>query len=247
MKHLLTLVAAVCAVSAAQATGSPAPAPAPTSAAPITSTSDAAAQAAAAALAGARSDAAGGAAEQQQKAAASSALTSADNSTARALALSFFVQPPAFTPPMAQVQCASASVKQEASSTWIVLGGHSSATSTTDASDCTLLNIRNAMVKECKYASAKLVEDLLVQKHLPKFQPTGQAYTKSQDDPGFVDYTPTQCGVLLAPPPPPPPLVSIEPLLPKAEPVAPKVVPKKPVKRRPVPPCVNVCQKKDTK
>jgi hypothetical protein len=165
------------------------------------------------------------------------AASLADNSTTRALALSLFAQPPAFTPPMAQVACASASVKQEASSGWIVLGGYSSAKSHTDSADCTLLNIRNAMVKECKYASAKQVEDLLVRKHLPDFRPNDAAYTKTKDDPGFVDYTPTQCAVLLTPPAPVP-VLSIEPLMP---PKPPK--PTKPRKAVKADPCPQQCKR----
>jgi hypothetical protein len=199
----------------ANATGSPTPTPAPTP----TTTSGADAAATAAARAKAEADALAQQ-QQKQKASADATLSSTDTSSSRALALSLFVQPPAFTPPMAQVQCASAHVKQEASSGWIILGGYSSANSTTDSSDCTLLNIRNAMVKECKYASAKQVEDLLVQKHLPKFAPNAQAYTKAAGDPGYVDYTPAQCAVLLTPPAPPP-LVMLQDLIPPPAPEKP--------------------------
>jgi hypothetical protein len=120
-------------------------------------------------------------------------------SQSRALGLTF--APGAFTPPMAPVQCASATITQSARG--LGMGLLSWADSKTDSSDCTLINLRNAMVAACKFESAKQVEDLLVRKHLPDFKPSEVTYLKDKNDPGFVDYSPTQCALLTSPPPKP--------------------------------------------
>ncbi len=115
---------------------------------------------------------------------ASNALNEGDSSTR------MWVLPgPTFTPPMAPVSCPSAMITQDS----IGIGWNfiSRPTAKTDTSDCTLIQMRNAKVDTCQYASAKQIEDLLVQKHLEKFKPS--------DVGGFVDLNPRECAALKMP------------------------------------------------
>lgn len=177
-------------------------------------------------------------------------------SQSRALGLTF--APGAFTPPMAPVQCASATITQSARG--LGVGLLSRADSKTDSSDCVLINLRNAMVAACKFESAKQVEDLLVQKHLPKFEPSKITYLKDNNDPGFVDYSPTQCALLTSPLPKPaeptalnwiyipPPVARVEDK--PAEPVAAPTPPTPPAppapKRKPTSPAKSIGTKPST-
>ena len=155
-------------------------------------------------------------------------------SQSRALGLTF--APGAFTPPMAPVQCASATITQSARG--MGMGILSRADSKTDSSDCTLIQMRNAAVAACKFETAKKIEDGLVRKHLPDFQPSATTYLRDSNDPGYVDYSPTQCALLTSPPPKPaepvtlnwiyvpPPVARTEDK--PAEPIAPPAKPRKP-------------------
>ena len=240
----------------------PAPTPAPPAPTSVyvggspaaTSTSGAGAQSgsAADASAGSRSDsqstASGGQATGGAGGTSNAALSDSGNATSgsnltdsssfwsqsRALGLTF--APGAFTPPMAPVACASATITQSARG--LGMGLLSRADSKTDSSDCTLINLRNAMVAACKFESAKQVEDLLVKKHLPDFKPSEVTYLRDKNDPGMVDYSPTQCALLTNPPPAPkepvtlnwiyvpPPVARVEDK--PTEPIVPPDKPKKP-------------------
>lgn len=211
MATVLALACCAAAASPAFATNSPPPAPAP-SPAPSTSNSTSKAEAAAAAAAAAAARAAassratggratggaatvgnvgssshGGAADLDSSidvdAPANSSLI--DSSSNKSSAWSLFLPPPVFTPPMAPVQCPSATITQDATS--VVMGVYSNANAKTDTSDCTLIQVRNAKVEACQYASAKQIEDLLVAKHLPAFKATSVVMT---------DYTDQECSVL---------------------------------------------------
>src|SRR5690606_34389192 len=172
------LALAVCAVAAAPAfaTSNPPPAPAP-SPAPSSSTSQAesaaAAAAAAAARAGAASRATGGqatggaatggravvgnvgststagGADLDSDIAVEAPASSSLIDSSRSSAWSLFLPPPVFTPPMAPVQCPSATITQDATS--FVMGVYSDANAKTDTSDCTLIQVRNAKVEACQY------------------------------------------------------------------------------------------------
>jgi hypothetical protein len=184
-------------------------------------------------------------------AAGDSAATLQDSSSfwsqSRALGLTF--APGAFTPPMAPVQCASATITQSARG--LGMGILSKADSKTDSSDCTLIQMRNAAVAACKFETAKKIEDGLVKKHLPDFEPSSTTYLKDNNDPGYVDYSPTQCALLTSPPPPPkepvtlnwiyvpPPVARTEDK--PAEPIAPAAAPPKP--RKPAGPVKNISNK----
>lgn len=236
----------------------PAPKPAPnTSSSSSTSTSGAASTSSSTALAGAAgiasvgdvgggsatvgdisSSSAGGAADLQSAIDVNAAPSITDTSSHSSRAWSLFLPPPAWTPPMAPVSCASANIDQ--SSTSLVWSGFSNATAKTDSSDCTLIQVRNAKVEACQYASAKQIEDLIVSKYLKGYQPSTV---------GMVDYTDKECAALkLAALPKPAPVVyPLAPLAepakaepPKAEPVkpAPKPAPVKP-KAPPKPTCAD--------
>lgn len=131
--------------------------------------------------------------QQQQQGQESTLVNEGDSNRYSARSLALFLPPPVFTPPMAKVDCAGAMITQDAMS--ILWSGFSKASAKTDSSDCTLINIRNAKVETCQYASAKKIEDLLVRKHLPDFEPE----TVFKGD-RFIDYTPEQCALLRAPP-----------------------------------------------
>jgi hypothetical protein len=135
----------------------------------------------------------------------------ADNSMYNSRSWALSIATPVFTPPMAPIACPSANVKQMAAA----LGGGligSYAEGSTDSSDCTLIQLRNAKVETCQYASAKQIEDLLAQKYLPKYAANGKP---------FEDYNASECALMKAPPPAPTPIVFQE-MLPPAKVPAPK-------------------------
>ena len=103
---------------------------------------------------------------------------------------SLFIQPPAFTPPMAKIDGCAPAITQSARSGWLLIGGASVADSKTDPTDCTLMLLRNAKVDACQYASAKQIEDLMIAKLLPDFKASAGAYP---------DLTPTECAAMKAP------------------------------------------------
>jgi len=181
----------------------PKPTPAPASA---SSNSSAAAGASAGALAGAvagssvgnvaggsaavegvSSSSAGGSSDLQSAIDVNAAPSITDTSSNSSRAWSLFLPPPVWTPPMAPVQCASANIEQ--GSTSVGWSAFSTANARTDSSDCTLIQMRNAKVEACQYASAKQIEDLLVSKYLTKYQPSTVA---------MVDYTDKECAALKA-------------------------------------------------
>jgi hypothetical protein len=92
----------------------------------------------------------------------------------------------------------------------------------TDSSDCTLIQLRNAKVETCQYASAKQIEDLLAQKYLPKYAANGKP---------FEDYNASECALMKAPPPAPTPIVFQEMLPPAKAPEPTKKVAKKAAKK----------------
>lgn len=147
------------------------------------------------AISGSKSSAEGGAAVSGSKSSASAdgtqdQSTSVVNEGGKSRSLALFLPPPVFTPPMAKVDCAGAMITQDAVS--VLWSGFSKASAKTDSSDCTLINIRNAKVETCQYASAKQIEDLVVRRHLTDFKPT--------DNAEFIDYPPEKCALLRAPP-----------------------------------------------
>ena len=172
------------------------------------------------------STSAGGSAEQSQSqgltnmSPSTSSINDLSSSTARSLSL--FLPPPVFTPPMAKIDCASAHIKQSADAQ--LWSGFSQARAETDPTDCTLIQLRNAKVETCQYASAKQIEDLMVAKHLKGFKPNADVV--------FTDYSEKECAVLKAPRVEPPQAINFiaaEP--PKAECKA-EVVPMKRAKHR---------------
>lgn len=203
----------------------PTPKPTPnTSSSGSTSTSGAASTSSSTALAGAAgiasvgdvgggsatvgdisSSSAGGAADLKSHIDVDAAPSITDSSSNSSRAWSLFLPPPAWTPPMAPVSCPSANIEQ--GSTAVFWSGFSNATAKTDSSDCTLIQVRNAKVEACQFASAKQIEDLLVSKYLKNYQPSTV---------GMVDYTDKECAVLkLAAQPKPEPVVY--PLAPLAD------------------------------
>lgn len=130
---------------------------------------------------------------------------------------------PVFTPPMITISCPQAAVNQEAFAVgWNFL---SYAKSNIDPMECTLIQIRNAKVETCQYASAKQIEDMMVKRRLPDYVPNPVV---------MDDYTPAECKLLLAPPKSVPPVLYIPPVQapvcpapvvkPKAKAAAPKKV-----------------------
>jgi hypothetical protein len=128
---------------------------------------------------------------------------------------------PVFTPPMITISCPQAAVNQEAFAVgWNFL---SYAKSNIDPMECTLIQIRNAKVETCQYASAKQIEDMMVKRRLPDYVPNAVV---------MDDYTPAECKLLLAPPKIVPPVLYVPPAqapicpAPVVKPKS-KVVPKK--------------------
>lgn len=119
-----------------------------------------------------------------------SAITDTSTSTSTARSLALFIPPPVFTPPMAKIDCPIAHIKQTADAQ--LWSGFSQARAETDPTDCTLIQLRNAKVETCQYATAKQIEDLMVAKHLKDFKPN--------DGVKFTDYNEKDCAVLKAPP-----------------------------------------------
>lgn len=174
----------------------------------------------AASVDGVSSSSAGGTSDLQSDIDVSAAPTITDSSSSRAWSL--FLPPPAWTPPMAPVQCPSANIEQ--GSTSLLWSGFSNATARTDSSDCTLIQVRNAKVEACQYASAKQIEDLIVSKYLKDYQPSTV---------GMVDYTDKECAALktAALPKPQPVIYPLAPLADKpADPPKPEPVKPEPVK-----------------
>lgn len=126
---------------------------------------------------------------------------------------------PVFTPPMITISCPQAAVNQEAFAVgWNFL---SYAKSNIDPMECTLIQIRNAKVETCQYASAKQIEDMMVKRRLPDYAPNPVV---------MDDYTPAECRLLLAPPKIIPPVLYVPPV---QTPVCPAPAPKAKVKSVP--------------
>lgn len=158
-----------------------------------------------AAVEGVSSSSAGGSSDLQSAIDVDAAPSITDTSSNSSRAWSLFLPPPAWTPPMAPVSCPSANIEQGSTATF--WNGFSNVTAKTDSSDCTLIQVRNAKVEACQFASAKQIEDLLVSKYLKNYQPSTV---------GMVDYTDKECAVLkLAAQPKPEPVVY--PLAPLAD------------------------------
>lgn len=136
------------------------------------------------------STSAGGSAQQSLLNTSPSSSTLTDASTSVSRSLSLFLPPPVFTPPMAKIDCPSAHITQTADAQ--LWSGFSQARAETDPTDCTLIQLRNAKVETCQYATAKQIEDLMLAKHLKNF--------KANVDVKFTDYDDKDCAVLKAPP-----------------------------------------------
>lgn len=91
---------------------------------------------------------------------------------------------------MAKIDCPIAHIKQTADAQ--LWSGFSQARAETDPTDCTLIQLRNAKVETCQYATAKQIEDLMLAKHLKDFKPNTGV--------NFTDYNEKECAVLKAPP-----------------------------------------------
>lgn len=111
-----------------------------------------------------------------------------DNSRSNSRFNAWMFPPPVFTPAMAAVQCPSAQVNNMAVS--VLWSAVSYAEGSTDTSDCTLIQVRNAMAAQCKFRSAKQIDDLLVKKYLPAYQPSKAQETET-------DLTSIECELLM--------------------------------------------------
>lgn len=114
-------------------------------------------------------------------------------------------------PPMAKVDCPSASVRQRSITTpgWGLFGTYQ--WSDTDASACEMLTVRNLMIERCRYASAAQVEDLLVQRTLPGFALV-KPVDRAGQDAHYIDLTDQECALLKLP-------VKAEPAIPSTGPI----------------------------
>lgn len=184
---------------------------------PVTSgsSSTSAAGAAAGALAGALSGSTSGASttgtntlDNAVDVTAPSEASISDHSRVDSSAWSLFLPPPAWVPPMAPVDCASAMITQD--SKLVAWNAYSEANAKTDTSDCTLIRLRNTKVESCQFGEAKQIEDLVVAKYLKDYKP-GQVQ--------MPNYSHAECNVLKAPPAPTPIATSTQ-LLPPAAPAA---------------------------
>lgn len=90
-------------------------------------------------------------------------------------AWSLFLPPLAFVPPMSAIAGCAPEITQ--SSVGVAFGAYSAANGKTDPQDCTLIQLRNAKVDACQYASAKQIEDLMLMKKLPDYRPSITQYT----------------------------------------------------------------------
>lgn len=153
--------------------------------------------------------------------------TMSDSSSSRFSA--YALPAPAFTPPMARVECPTPRIENRAIS--VGWGFVSAARGDTTTDDCTAIALRNAYVEQCQYASAKQVQDLLTARVLPGFKSSTVVY---------LDLTQGECTALKAPPlaPAPPQIIYVPAAAAPAAsaPPAPVVVRKKVVKRRAVAP-----------
>lgn len=102
---------------------------------------------------------------------------------------------PVFTPPLAPVACPSA--RQDQMAVGILFNAFSYASSTSDSSDCTLIQMSNAMVEQCQYESARLLRERIVVKYLPDFKMAGSVVPT-------LDLSAEECRMLKAPPVPAP-------------------------------------------
>lgn len=150
-------------------------------------------------------------------------------SQSRALGLTF--APGAFTPPLPAINnpC-SPTVTQSARG--LGMGILSRADAKTDPRICHIVERRNNAWRECRYATAKQIDDLLMVEMLPGFKPPAETYLKDNNDPGFVDFSPQHCALLTTPPPKPPEPVGLN-LIYVPPPVARVEVPVEPVAAKP--------------
>lgn len=134
----------------------------------------------------------GGGAQQSLDNNSPSSSSLVDSSSVSSRSWSLFLPPPVFTPPMAKLDCPMAHITQRADAQ--LWSGFSQARAETDPTDCTLIQLRNAKVETCQYATAKQIEDLMLAKHLKDF--------KANADVKFTDYSEQECAVLKTPAPP---------------------------------------------
>lgn len=95
---------------------------------------------------------------------------------------------PVFTPPMPLSSCPSANVQQDAVAVGFNFFSKASGSINTD--NCTAIIIYNAMLVQCKFASAERLLNDLTLKVLPNFKP---------EDATSMDLTRAECGALNAP------------------------------------------------
>lgn len=171
-------------------------------------------------------------------------------SQSRALGLSF--APGAFTPPLPAINnpC-SPTVTQSARN--LGMGILSRADAKTDPRICHIVERRNNAWRECRYATAKQIDDLLMAEMLPGFTPPAETYLKDNNDPGFVDFSPQHCALLTNPPPKPAEPVTLNwiyvppPVARTEEPAPPPAAAVPPAKPRKPAPVKSISTKPPTK
>lgn len=106
---------------------------------------------------------------------------------------SFYVLPaPVFTPPLPAINSPCTNTAQQAFS--IGWSAFSQASGGTNTDNCVAIEMYNAALKACRYATAGQIMDLLTAKVLAGFQVPPRS--------GLLDLTPAECGALAAPPAP---------------------------------------------
>lgn len=166
----------------------------PTAPPAASSSSSSGANAGATAGAAAGANAGAGAASDQRQ---SQGLTTNDSSSTRVNMWAIPAAP--FLPQMSPVECPSASIRQTSITTpvWGLFGTYQ--WSSTDASACEMITVRNAMIERCRYASAAQVEDLLVKRTLQGFEPVTPVTRDGATESHYIDLTDQECALLKLP------------------------------------------------
>lgn len=224
---LLTLL-----IGAANATGTPAPVPTPQPSANQTQSATATSTSKASVQTGARSEsaAAGGSATGGSVSGDTALSVAGDSSDYKSLGL--VLPAPASTPALPAMPTCDALTTQTAFA--FGFGLFSTAEAKADPADCTLLKLRYIKELQCQYASAKQIEDLMLAKLLPGYQPTQNM---------GIDHTQAGCAALMNPPPVPTakPVVEYQTRYIYLDP--PKLEPAKVKKKKPCPTVQQVCKK----
>lgn len=160
---------------------------------PVSSDSSSAASAGsvAGAAAGASSDQKQGQGQGQRQGQTATGGTLTDSSSFRS---NFYALPaPAYTPPMAKVDCPAPRIENDAVS--IGWGLFSAARGRTTSDDCVLLTLSNAYIEQCQYLRAQEVRDAMVAIKLP-------GVTLSKGDERLINLSSEKCKALSMPPAP---------------------------------------------